>query len=1477
MTITTAAASGFAVGEQVVIGGVGVAAYNGTFTITSVPSATTFTYTLSASGLAASSGGTAIPANAITTLVEGQNYFFNYDSTDHIIYLIPAAGVWPEGYTYNISLSTAIKDRAGNPLQPNRLDQTNQFTIVLAGANATGPVPAAGIEFSQAPDEPVAWQVEPTNPTLYLGTLPPQTTPAYVPLATRSYNDGAISTSGFTLTQGMSVTVPVTVTNAGTTMAYLGAWVDFNADDTFADLGDQVVTDQPVAPDAAISSATESGTTVTITTAAAHNFAAGDVVVISGVGVSGYDGTFTIASATATTFTYTVSATKLAASSGGTAALSQVPITFTVPTGLGNSVAISAPRESGSAVTITTATAHHFTVGEQVVIAGVGVAGYNGMFTIVSVPTANTFTYTDSTTGLAASSGGGTSLVVGTWLRLRLSSQQGLTSVDGMPVTDYTPSPDVAVAEPDGEVEDFPIAIQPGVTVTGNVYDDLAADGILTLADEGMPLQGITIDAYDANGNILASTTTNVNGAYTLIVPPNEAVTIGEVLQGSYANYVQTYPLTAAPTNGVYTVDGVSGATVSGDYFLDYPTMTISGYVYFDLNGNGTYNASDPGLPNWTVYVNVGGSGYQATDPQAVTNASGFYQITNAPANLTDLVGEEPQANWVETSPGPASTTFSNFLTVTSADPSNNDFYDAYNGSPSLASPATSAITVVGVNLVPGSPSYYLTKAPSVQYVVTFNEPVTGLATQSGKLFTEFNFTGTASSLSGETVSSVVPTVGVDSFPYNGLTYTTSYTVTVSGISGNGILQLNLADLGVIKDSQGRTLVGAGAEGGSPYPDPAPAVTIQQTPPSLSAPNGSIVLTKPTVATNYATNGATATYVLTFSEAVTGVAVTDLALATTTSVGASLANSTFSVAPTTGASTLTYNGATYCASYTVTVALGGAVGSDGAVQLVVDTGAPIYDLAGNELVTTPQIKGQAITVDRVQPKPTITVPTSQPNPATSGPVNFTVVFSAAVTGFTSGSQVSLAGSTVSGTLVATVTGSGTTYNISVSGMTGSGVVDVSIPANVAEDNLGNWNVASNTASLTVTTTPTVVVTVPSTQQNPVNHGPLVFTVTFNQAVTGFTASSLSFTGSTAPGISSAVGKYTATVSAGTMVGTNQVYTVSVTGMTATGLVMLSVPAGAVHNASGTVNAASTGTSNNVFYDIDPATEALYNPTAGSSLTTAAINAQGYINVLYSCQTGVGLNTSTITDAGEEFTLSGAAAAGVTVNGAAVSLGNDVFQYHFTGSFTAGVVTVNFTAGSFQDNAGNYNKASSFSFTTTQATPGLSINNVSVVKPTSGKTTAVFTVSLSSAAKSTVTVKYTTVAGTNTTAGKDFTTTSGTLTFTAGQTVKSITVPVLGNTTAVKSPETFTVVLSSPSSGATLVSGHSTGTCTITAPAASPVKAALVVAIPSAPAASVVNSAMVAAIAQASQPSSATNNKTAAVDAVLATFYAKAED
>ncbi len=89
---------------------------------------------------------------------------------------------------------------------------------------------------------------------------------------------------------------------------------------------------------------------------------------------------------------------------------------------------------------------------------------------------------------------------------------------------------------------------------------------------------------------------------------------------------------------------------------------------------------------------------------------------------------------------------------------------------------------------------------------------------------------------------------------------------------------------------------------------------------------------------------------------------------------------------------------------------------------------------------------------------------------------------------------------------------------------------------------------------------------------------------------------------------------------------------------------------------------------------------------------------------------------------------------------------------------------------------------------------ISINDVSVAEGNSGTTPAVFTVNLQPAnATLTATVDYQTTGGTAT-SGIDFLATAGTLTFLAGETTKTITVPVIGDS-VVEGNESFNVQLS----------------------------------------------------------------------------------
>jgi large repetitive protein len=109
-------------------------------------------------------------------------------------------------------------------------------------------------------------------------------------------------------------------------------------------------------------------------------------------------------------------------------------------------------------------------------------------------------------------------------------------------------------------------------------------------------------------------------------------------------------------------------------------------------------------------------------------------------------------------------------------------------------------------------------------------------------------------------------------------------------------------------------------------------------------------------------------------------------------------------------------------------------------------------------------------------------------------------------------------------------------------------------------------------------------------------------------------------------------------------------------------------------------------------------------------------------------------------------------------------------------------------------------------------PSLSINDATVTEGNSGTTNAVFTVTLSAVSGQTVTVNYQTADGTATVANNDYTAIPSTvLTFLPGETTKTITVLVKGDTNA-EANETFFVNLSG-AVNATITDNQGQGTIT----------------------------------------------------------------
>jgi hypothetical protein len=141
-----------------------------------------------------------------------------------------------------------------------------------------------------------------------------------------------------------------------------------------------------------------------------------------------------------------------------------------------------------------------------------------------------------------------------------------------------------------------------------------------TIAQFNLPIPGSATTDYVATINWGDNTTS----PGTLTLQGNGSV----ILSGShsYAIANQSYPTS-------FTLTGGPSAIAFSTAVAQVPLGTVTGTLFDDLNGNGTMDAGEGGLPNQVVFIDENNDGkFDPGDPFALTDASGAYTITNVPA-----------------------------------------------------------------------------------------------------------------------------------------------------------------------------------------------------------------------------------------------------------------------------------------------------------------------------------------------------------------------------------------------------------------------------------------------------------------------------------------------------------------------------------------------------------------------------------------------------------------------------------------------------------------------------------------------------------------------------------------------------------------------------------------------------------------------------------------------------------------------------
>jgi hypothetical protein len=365
--------------------------------------------------------------------------------------------------------------------------------------------------------------------------------------------------------------------------------------------------------------ATWSAGLVTLTFAAAHGYLAGDRIGVGSIKgldeLNGYCGVFTINTVpTTTTLTYAV------AENPGTSTITNGKVIKYFTCSQVHTYNVTAASWSTNTITFTTTDTTYLAVGNSVVIAGAAPTGYNGTYTITSVPTSTTFTVAQVTNPGPWTSGGTiTKTVVGTYLGAWSSFTAGPTTAT-IGASGYIKVKDVV----NGPYKPGALTIQGGTTPV--------AKAITKETTGWIEVVGAELSTTPATYSIprLGKFTVTGEWFYPLSLP--FTLTTGT----AWAANVTTYTTTAAHGLAVGSTVQIDGATPTG-YNGTYTIVSVPTTTTFTVA-----QTVNPGT--WTS----GGAGYAQMKTNGVAQ-----QTIQLPASGGTTVGTTPYAGvWVETSPG---------------------------------------------------------------------------------------------------------------------------------------------------------------------------------------------------------------------------------------------------------------------------------------------------------------------------------------------------------------------------------------------------------------------------------------------------------------------------------------------------------------------------------------------------------------------------------------------------------------------------------------------------------------------------------------------------------------------------------------------------------------------------------------------------------------------------------------------------------
>lgn len=187
---------------------------------------------------------------------------------------------------------------------------------------------------------------------------------------------------------------------------------------------------------------------------------------------------------------------------------------------------------------------------------------------------------------------------------------------------------------------DFGLIGDQSNTISGTIWNDTDADGTLDEAFSG--LDAITVELRDADGNVIATTTTDSSGNYTFNNVPNGTFYVWVTDDD---NHLNGYWLSDGVDNTdnesqvqgyQVTFSGSGGDTADADFGFYVEPASIGNTIFNDTNGDGIQDTGEPGIENVLVTLtitylgpdgSIGGGDDTVVTLVTSTDASGNYSF----------------------------------------------------------------------------------------------------------------------------------------------------------------------------------------------------------------------------------------------------------------------------------------------------------------------------------------------------------------------------------------------------------------------------------------------------------------------------------------------------------------------------------------------------------------------------------------------------------------------------------------------------------------------------------------------------------------------------------------------------------------------------------------------------------------------------------------------------------------------------------